>query len=161
MRGSRICAVAVESFAADEGGAAWLANGCVRYAPLDGSAPAATPDPCPAVELLVEEHEQVMRGRTVRIHVTCVAAPRRCRGTALLGARGRFGRGRFDVPAGTRRRVAVRLTHRGMRYVARQLRRVRDPLGLGGVALALGARVRDGRVPDGYHGKIVLITRRA
>jgi hypothetical protein len=152
--------VALESFAADAGGAAWLANGCVRYAPLDGSPAPAAPDPCPATELFVEEDEQVLRGRTVRVHVTCVTAPSSCRGTALLGARGRFGRGRFDVPAGTRRRVAVRLTRRGLRYVARRLR-VRDPLGLRGASLLLGARVPGGRVPAGYRGKIVAITRRA
>ena len=152
---------ALESFVADEGGAAWLANGCVRFAPLDGSPVAATPDPCPAAELFVEEDEQVLRGRTIRVLVACVAAPRSCRGTALLGARGRFGRGRFDVPKGERRRVHVRLTRRGMRYVTRRLSRNRDPLGLGGVPLSLGARVRDGRVPDGYCCKIVLVVRRA
>jgi hypothetical protein len=151
--------VALESFAADAGGAAWLANGCVRYAPLDGSPPSAAPDPCPAAELFLEDHDPVVHGRTVRIRVTCVAAPSSCRGTALLGARGRFGRGRFDVPAATGRRVELRLTRLGLRYVVRRLRRQRER-DLGGVALRLGARVRDGRIPLGYRAKVVVLTRR-
>jgi hypothetical protein len=151
---------ALRSLVADEHGAAWIANGCVRYAPLDGSPAPATPDPCPRAELFLEEHDQELRGRTLRVLVTCVAAPRGCRGTAVLGRRGRLGRGRFDVPAGTRRMVALRLTRRGMRFVARGLRRNRDPLGLGGVGMRLGARTPDGRIPSGYRGKGVLITGR-
>jgi hypothetical protein len=40
--------------------------------------------------------------------VTCIAAPASgCRGTALLG-RGRYGSGRFSIPAGRRRTIDVR-----------------------------------------------------
>jgi len=129
----------------------------VRYAPLDGSrvAPAAQ---CPAAEVFLEEDEQVLRGRSIRVLVTCVAALRSCRGTALL--RGRQVLGRFDVPTGTRRRVEVRLTRRGMRHVLRRLRQAEDPL-LDGAFLGLDARVRNGRVPEGYRGKGVAIVRRA
>jgi hypothetical protein len=151
---------ALESLAADERGAAWIANGCVRYAPLDGAQVVAAA-PCPAAEVIVEEDEKVLRGRSVRVLVKCVAgAPDRCRGTALLRRRRVLGRGRFDVPAGSRRRVEVRLGRRGMRYVLRRLNRMQDPL-LDGAFLDLDARVRDGRVALGYRSRGIAIVRRA
>jgi hypothetical protein len=87
-----------------------------------------------------EEGDQVLRGRRLRVRITCVAAPPAgCRGTALLGRRGENGRGAFRLAPGTRRTVEVRLTDRGMRRV-RRARRRHDI-----AVFDLSARVRDGR----------------
>jgi hypothetical protein len=86
----------------------------------------------------------------VQLIVRCVAAPAAgCRGTALLGRSGRYGRGSFALPAGTRRTIEVRLTDRGMRLV----RRFRVPF------FVLAARVRDGRA-HGTSGVAVIGVRR-
>ena len=72
--------------AADERGLAWIANGCVLYAPVDGAPPAEPPDgPCPRAEVLLDETDQRLHGRRVRIRVTCVAAPAPgCTGSMVL-----------------------------------------------------------------------------
>jgi hypothetical protein len=141
----------LETLVADERGAVWLANGCAVYAPLDGSAIAGA-GACPTAEVVLEEGDQFVRGRRLRVFVTCIAAPAAgCRGTALVRSDGRvLGRGRFRVPAGVRRRVALRLTPRGLRHVRGWLRRT------GEAFLDLGADVRDGRVAgDGTAGVFV------
>jgi hypothetical protein len=150
--------------AANEATVAWLANGCVLAADTSPVAapPSATPTqtldappsvppaqtldappagPCPLAEVVLDEHDQVLRGRTLRVTVTCIAAPPPgCNGFVALGRGGRAGQGRFRVTAGRRRVVSVRLTRRGMASVRRQL-------GFDAVALLrLGARVTDGRV---------------
>jgi hypothetical protein len=137
--------------AANEATVAWLANGCVLAADLVEEPPPfilapQTLDlppagPCPLAEVVLDEHDQVLRGRTLRVTVTCVAAPPAgCNGSVTLGRGGRAGHGRFRVTAGRRRVVPVRLTRRGMASVRRQL-------GFDAVALLrLGARVTDGRV---------------
>jgi hypothetical protein len=129
---------ALEQLVADAHGAAWLANGCVRYVALDGARPAAPPAHCPSAEVVPEPRHGRLRGRTVHVDLVCVAAPAPgCRGAVLV--RGNRGRGRFAVPAGERRRIAVRLTRRTHRRLLARVRRV------GEVELWLAARVRDGR----------------
>lgn len=137
----------LEILEADDRGAAWFANGCVLYAPRDSARPAEPPTgPCPRAEVVLDEGDQTLRGRRLRVIVRCIAAPATaCRGTVLLG-RGRHGRGAFTVPAGRRRTIEVRLTDRGMRRVRRQRRDV--PF------FALSARVRDGRA-HGVQGVVV------
>jgi hypothetical protein len=137
--------------AANEATVAWLANGCVLAADVADHPPPLIPapqtldvppaGPCPLAEVVLDEHDQVLRGRTLRVTVTCVAAPPPgCNGSVTLGRGGRAGHGRFRVTAGRRRVVPVRLTRRGMASVRRQL-------GFDAVALLrLGARVTDGRV---------------
>ena len=130
---------ALESLAADERGVAWLANGCVRYAPLDG-APVAAPAACPAAEVVLEDAGRPLRGRSLRLVAKCVTAPPGgCRGTALLRDGRVLARGRFRVPSGTRRSIDVRFTRRGIRRVRRAQR-------FGGAFLELDARMRDGRL---------------
>jgi hypothetical protein len=143
------------SIAAGEGTVAWLANGCLIAVEADvsSSVDSLPPGPCPRAEVLVEEGDQVVRGRTLRVVVTCVAAPDGCRGAALLGRGGWAGTGRFHVAAGERRSVRIRVSPRGMRSIRRQLRR-RYPLDL-----SLGARMPDGRVGAGRATAGVLITR--
>jgi hypothetical protein len=141
----------LSAIAASEATVAWLANGCVLAAdvveaPLPlGASPQtlelAPPGPCARSEVILDEHDQVLRGRTLRVTVTCVAAPPPgCQGVVVLGRGGGAGQGRFRVTAGRRRVVPVKLTRGGMASVRHQL-------GLDGVALfRLGARVTDGRV---------------
>jgi hypothetical protein len=131
-----------ETLAASEHGVAWLANGCVLFARLD-DAPAHEPPagPCPRAEAVIEDGDQVLRGRTLRLSVTCVAAPASgCRGTALVRDGGIVGRGRFRVPAGRTRLADVTLTRRGR---ARMVRLVRH---YGEAFLLLDVRLVDGRV---------------
>lgn len=139
-----------DTIAADDRGAAWIANGCVLYAARDAAPPAGPPaGPCPRAEVVLEEGDQTLRGRRLRVFVTCVAAPAAgCEGTALLG-RGLFGRARFSVPPGTRRRVDVRLTGTGMRLVRRWFAKTHE-----GPDMALSANVRDGRA-HGVNGIVV------
>jgi hypothetical protein len=142
----------VDDLAADEQGVAWIANGCVRYAPLAGAPPAA--DTCPATEIalpLIDSSR--LRGRTVRVRVTCVATPAgACRGTLLikrgLGHNGPvLTRGPFTVPAGTTRRVPVRLNRAGLRAARRD------------GTFQLGARIPDGRLGVGGGGSAELTIR--
>lgn len=149
---------AIKAISASRRTVAWLANGCVIAASL-GDGPFRSPPrgPCPRAEAFVDEYDQLLHGRTVRVVVTCIAAPRPgCRGVAQLrGASfGRgpiLGRGRFRVPAGQRRIVAVTLTPHGLRRVRRDLRRQGDSV------FGLDANVHDGRVSDsaGTSGALV------
>lgn len=146
---------AFRAFAADARGVAWIANGCVLYAALSGPAAAGPAGGrCPAAEVRVEEGDQILRGRRLRVSVTCVAAPASgCRGTVILRRGGRVaGRGRFELRAGTRRTAEVVLTRRAARRVRSTVRRDGD------ASLRVGARVDDGRVP-GSAGRIVVIDR--
>jgi hypothetical protein len=134
---------ALTALAADETMVAWLANGCVLAAGVTDVATleVVPPRPCPRAEVVLDEHDQKVRGGSVRVQVTCVAAPPSgCRGAVVLGFRGRAARGRFRVPAGGRQVVTVRLTRRGRAAVRRQLRLD------GAVLFRMRARVADGRV---------------
>jgi hypothetical protein len=134
---------AVTALAADERTVAWLANGCVLATDVEDVAPlrAIPRGPCPRAEVVVDEDDQKLRGRSLRVQVTCVAAPPPgCRGAVVLGFDGRAGRGRFLVRAGRRRVVRVRLSRRGVAAIRRQLRY--DAVAL----LRLGARMADGRM---------------
>jgi hypothetical protein len=144
----------LDALAADPSGAAWIANGCVLYAPLSGAVPVEPPDgPCPRAEVVVEEGDQILRGRRVRFTAACVAAPATgCRGTVLVRGDGGpiLGRGRFQVAAGRRRRVDVVLTRRGLRYVHAGLRRE------GAAFFGVRVRTPGGRhADDGVSGAVV------
>jgi hypothetical protein len=133
---------ALTSLAADETTVAWLANGCVLAANVDDVAPlkVVPPGPCPRAEVVLGDHDRRLRGRSLRVRVTCVAAPPPgCRGAVVLGFAGRAGKGRFRLATGRTRLVRVRLSRRGMAAVRRQLRH--GPVAM----LRLGARVADGR----------------
>lgn len=160
LEGGRMRAIgsasgSLEILEADDRGAAWLANGCVLYAPRDSAPPAEPPaGPCPRAEVVLEEGDQVLRGRRLRVIVKCVAAPAAgCRGTALLG-KGRYGRGAFALTAGAHRTIEVRLTDRGIRHVRRRRERFHDV-----ATFDLSARVRDGRA-HGAQGVVVARVRR-
>jgi hypothetical protein len=146
---------ALRDVAASEETVAWLANGCVLAASVDDAGPAGVPPrgPCPRSEVVLGEGDNRLRGRIVRVRVSCVAAPASgCRGEVLLGRGGGWaGRGRFRVPAGERRSVRVRLTRRGLTQVQRHFRR------FGHALLHLAARVEDGRVSRGAGTANVLI----
>ena len=131
---------------ADERGAAWLFNGCVRYAPLDGTAPPAGRDPCPASEvgLYGIAPSSKLRGNRARVPVRCVhAAAGRCRGRLVV--RLDYGtpivaRGRFDIPVRDRWvNVTVRFNRRTVAKLNREGR---------GSAI-VNAIVRDGTVGSG------------
>jgi hypothetical protein len=129
---------------ADERGVAWLGNGCVLYAPVGSAAPVEPPaGPCPRMEASFEEHDQVLRGRTLRVEVNCVAAPvaTGCTGTVVMRRHGFAGSGRYRVPAGTEGVATVTLTRRAARLVRRQIRRQGDSW------LRLRGRLDDGRPP--------------
>jgi hypothetical protein len=146
----------LNGLAADERHVAWLANGCVIAMGLDDTAPLDAPprSPCPRAEVVLEEGDQAVRGGTLRVKVSCVAAPPSgCRGTALIGRGGWVGRQRFSVPAGERRPVRVPVSRRGMRAIRRQLRRGGPPV------YSLGARLPDGRVGRGRDTAGILVWR--
>jgi hypothetical protein len=147
---------ALDVIAADETTVAWLANGCVLAAGLDGGPPvgAPPPGPCPRAEVVLEDPERdtVLRRRALRVAVTCVAAPPPgCRGAVLLGHDGRVGRRRFRLPAGKRRIVRVALSRRAMSLIRRRAQ------GPDGAFIRIDARVRNGRVAreQGSSGLVV------
>ena len=109
---------AIEEIEADEQGVAWLANGCLLAAGLDDPPFAAPPPgPCPRAEVVLDEGDQLLRGRTVRIVVACIAAPPSgCRGTVRLRRASILGRGSFAIAPGQRRLIPVVLTRRGLSY---------------------------------------------
>jgi hypothetical protein len=162
---------ALTAVAADATTVAWLGNGCVLAA---DAAPPATPAPlpapvqpgamsaqtqppglCPSAEVELGEGGERLRGRTLRVDVSCVAAPPPgCGGVVLLGRGGWAGRGRFQIPPGTRRSVPVRMSRRGMAQVRRHVLRQ------GHAFLHMTARVDGGRVSRGGAGSgSVLIER--
>jgi hypothetical protein len=148
---------ALPDVAASEETVAWLANGCVLAASVDDTGPAGVPPagPCPRSEVVLGEGENRLRGRVLRVRVSCVAAPASgCRGEVLLGRGGGWaGRGRFRVPAGEREPVRVRLSRRGLSQVRRHHRR------FGHAFLHLAARVENGRLSRGAGAGSVLIQR--
>ena len=138
----------VRDVAADEQGVAWLASGCVRYAPIAGSP--APGDICPATEIgLSVIDSSPLRHRTVRVRVRCIATPTgTCSGTLLLKHGKRVvTRAPFTVPAGVLARVPVRLSARGLR-VARRER-----------SFILDADVPGGRVWPGNDNSELTVTR--
>jgi hypothetical protein len=172
---------ALTAVAADETTVAWLANGCVLAADTSPEAvpPVATPAPvapvpaspsarsaqtpdvpppglCPSAEVELGDGGERLRGRTLRVSVSCVAAPPTgCRGEVLLGRGGGWaGRGRFEVPPGVRRSVRIRMSRRGMAQVRRHMFR------FGHAFLHMTARVEDGRVAREEAGSTSVLIRR-
>jgi hypothetical protein len=99
----------------------WLANGCLH---ADVPAPAAAPQAaCPAAEVAFHVPRARLRGRLLRARLACVSAVAgACSGTVSIGG----GRSSFSIPAGTERRVRVRLTRRAARRVRREIARSRS-----------------------------------
>ena len=136
----------LRDLAADAQGVAWLANGCVRYAPITGPAPTASLEaPCPQTEIGLSAIDGTrLRGHRVRVRVHCIATPSdACRGTLLLkhfdDERVVAG-GPFTVPAGARRRVPVTLSDQAVRIARR------------GSGFLIDADIPDGRVGPGCCG---------
>lgn len=136
---------------ADERGVAWIANGCVLYAPVDAASSTEPPTgPCPRVEVDVSEYDETLRGRRLRIFVSCYAAPATgCNGTVTLRHHGIAGRSRFHVDPGKDAIVPVTLTRRAARFVRRRVHRH------GEAQLGLTWRVRDARRAGRGHGFLV------
>lgn len=132
---------------ANPGRAVWMANRCLLTARLAERSPFRRPQgTCRRSEVSLDATDGVLRDRVLKIDVTCVSAPRLCRGSVILRSRRGgpvVGRGGFRVPSGRVRSVRARLSGTGVRFVRRSLRRE------GEAALLLGARVRDGRSLNG------------
>ena len=130
--------------AADDRGVAWIAHGCVLFAPLGTAAPAEPPaGPCPRSEATVDSLENTLHRRTVRLVATCVAAPARgCRGTVVLRRHGIVGRTRFRVAPDRKRTIKVRVKKRIARLLRARARRG------GHVILHSTTRVADGGPPS-------------
>jgi hypothetical protein len=137
----------VEMLDADAQGLAWVANGCVLYAPVGATAPAEPPaGPCPRAEAAISRWPFTLHGRTLRFEVRCVAATSSgCTGATTLRLRhhGFAGRGAFHLAAGTERAFTVRLTRRAARFVRRRVRAGQS------VTLPMRTRIADGRVSAG------------
>lgn len=133
----------VRDIAANGGGVAWIAHGCVLFAPLGGVAPSEPPaGPCPRSEATVDSLENTLHGRIVKLRATCVAAPAGgCRGAVALRRRGVVGRARFHVTAGRQRTVKVRVKKRIARLVRKRAQHG------GHVILRSTTRVADGGPP--------------
>lgn len=132
----------LDDLVADARGAAWIANGCVRYAELAVPVPAQPDDPCPSTEIgLYAIADARLKGRRVHAPVKCVTAPGgSCRGTLIARRGGRIvGRGRFALPVGTEEWIPIILTRAEAAYQRR----------VDGTFVLLSARIRDGRVGAG------------
>jgi bacillolysin len=84
--------------------------------------PAVTPPPAPRASASFAGRRRVTarRGR-VRIALRCEAdGVGACQGTLLLGRRGAFGRARFSLADGSRGTIAVRLSRKARRALARR-----------------------------------------
>ena len=92
--------------------AVWVANGCLLTAELDDpSHTAPGPGPCARSELAASSQPQQRLARSLRVRVTCVAAPANCAGTIRLPGISRVRR--FSLAAGRTRAFAVPLTATG------------------------------------------------
>ena len=130
--------------AADDRGVAWIAHGCVLFAPLGSTAPSEPPaGPCPRSEASVDSFENTLHGRIVKLQAMCVAAPAGgCRGTVALRRHGIVGRARFHVAPGRKRTIKVRVKKK----IARLLRKRAHHSGH--VILRSTTRVADGGPPS-------------
>ena len=141
----------IQTLDANDGGVAWLGNGCVLFAAASSARPSGPPaGPCPRAEVQLVGSDQKLHGRTVRMTAVCVAAPPSgCVGRATLRFRGSGGSARFDVAPGQRKVFSIRLTARTARLVRARVRNHDFAV------LSIGLSVRDGRSPDA--GNVVLI----
>jgi hypothetical protein len=134
----------IEVMDADAAGMAWIANGCVLYAPIDAVAPAEPPPgPCARAEMDVETVSSTLRGRTLRLVAHCIAATAAgCDGTVTVHEPGIVGRGAVHVAPGKRARFTVRFKRRSARRLRRDVRRHEDTL------LDVTIRLAGGGPPD-------------
>jgi hypothetical protein len=141
----------IQTLDANDQGVAWVGNGCVLFAPAGGSAPAEPPaGPCPRAEVEVDGTDHTLHGRTVRLRVTCLAAPASgCSGETSLRFRGSGGDAGFAVAAGHRQVVSIRLAPRAARLVRARVRKKDFAV------LPLRTHVDDGR--PSAAGTVVLI----
>jgi len=135
--------------AGDATGYAWIANGCAHVAALPPTtAPAPEDDPCPTTEISYAYIAgTTLHGRTVKVPIGCVAAPRGvCRGTAIgriFEGNGKVAAsGRFEIPVGKSRTVKLRVTKAALKVFERE--------GYGG--LTMDARIKHGRIGQGSNG---------
>jgi hypothetical protein len=130
--------------AANDRGVAWIAHGCVLFAPLGGAAPAEPPaGPCPRSEATVDSLENTLHGRTVKLQATCVAAPAGgCRGAVALRRHGIAGRTRFHLAPDRKRTIKVRVKKKIARLLRKRARHG------GHVILRSTTRVADGGPPS-------------
>jgi hypothetical protein len=130
--------------AANDRGVAWIAHGCVLFAPLGGAAPAEPPaGPCPRSEATVDSLENTLHGRTVKLQATCVAAPAGgCRGAVALRRHGIAGRTRFHLAPDRKRTIKVRVKQKIARLLRKRARHG------GHVILRSTTRVADGGPPS-------------
>lgn len=107
-------------------GVAWIAHGCVLFAPIDSVSPEEPPvGPCPRSEAEVDSVDNVLAGRKVHMTIICVAAPASgCRGQVTLRLRHKVaGRKRFHAASGAQHDFSVRLSTRAARFVRKHVRR--------------------------------------
>jgi hypothetical protein len=126
---------------ADANGVAWIAHGCVLFAPLDSVSPEEPPaGPCPRSEANVESVDNVLAGRKIHLTVMCVAAPASgCRGQVTLRLRRKVvGHKRFHAASGAQHDFTVRLSKRAARFVRKHVHHG------DGVLVRMKARVSDG-----------------
>jgi hypothetical protein len=141
----------IQTLDGNDRGVAWIGNGCVLFAPSGGSAPTEPPaGPCPRAEVEVDGVDQRLRGRTIRMVATCLAAPASgCQGRVILHFRGAAGSARFDVASGARQKFTARISKRAANLVRARVRKK------GFAALPISTRVSDGRPTDA--DRVVLI----
>jgi hypothetical protein len=140
----------IQALDANDQGVAWIGNGCVLFAPAGTSASTEPPvGPCPRAEIQVDGADQTLRGRTVRMAATCLAAPASgCDGRATLRFRGAAGSAPFTVAARHRKVFSIRLTERAARLVRARVRKKDFAV------LPLRSSLHDGRTES---SRVVLI----
>jgi hypothetical protein len=143
----------IQTLDANEGGVAWIGNGCVLFAPAGSGRPSGpSAGPCPRAEVQLIGADEKLHGRAVRMVASCLAAPPSgCEGRATLRFRGSGGSAPFSVAAGHRKVFSIRLTRRAARLVRARVHSHDFAV------LPLRFSVRDGRSPDA--GSVVLIDR--
>jgi hypothetical protein len=132
---------AMDALVANERSVVWTANGCVIAGGLfDPPLTAVPKGPCPRAEAVLDGDDEVLRGRVLRVRLTCVTAPRSgCRGTVRLRRGRALARARFRIAAGRRRSVRVRFPASTARRLRMLLRR------RGRLVLSMDAHLADGR----------------
>jgi hypothetical protein len=142
----------IQTLDGNDQGVAWIANGCVLFAPTGSGTPSGPPaGPCPRAEVQLDSADHTLHGRSVRMVAACLAAPPAgCKGSATLRFHGIAGRGRFSIPeADIREMFTVRLTQRAAQLVRARVQRK------GFAALPIRTRIHDGRPSEA--GRVVLI----
>jgi hypothetical protein len=146
LNGRRLGAPTVSAgdLAADERHVLWTANGCLIVADVTDTGPPG-PGPCPRSEIAETNRSQPL-ARTLKVHLRCVYAPSRCRGTVRLMGMTQ----RFAIAAGRAGTVRVRLSAAAYRRLQRQLAREPDDPRDTTINVSYRARTDDGAEIPGY-----------